>query len=47
MTTYDGLARRPGNRREIWNKIVLADRDKVVKIALERSEFVDEAILFF
>ena len=35
---YDGLARRSGNRKEVWNKINLADRDKVVEIALERPE---------
>jgi putative transposase len=32
------LARRSGNRKEVWNKINLADRDKVVEIALERPE---------
>lgn len=34
----DGLARRRGKRKEVWNKINLADRDKVVEIALERPE---------
>ena len=32
------MARRSGNRKEVWNKINLADRDKVVEIALEHPE---------
>lgn len=35
---YDGLARKSLNRKEVWNKINSADRDKVVEIALERPE---------
>ena len=29
---YDGLARRCGNRKEVWNKINSADRDKSLKL---------------
>ena len=35
---YDGLARRSGNRKEVQNKINLADKDKMVEITLERPE---------
>lgn len=35
---FDGLARKSAKRKEVWNKINEADRDKVVEIALERPE---------
>jgi len=35
---YDGLSRRVSKRAGSWNKINMADRDKVVEIALEKPE---------
>lgn len=35
---FDGLARKSANRKEVWNRINVADRDKVVEVALERPE---------
>ena len=35
---YDGLKRKPLRRKQSWNRINEADRDKVVEIALEKPE---------
>lgn len=35
---YDGLARKKSNNKGTWNKINESDRDKVVEIALEKTE---------
>lgn len=35
---YDGLSRKKSNNKGAWNKINESDRDKVVEIALEKTE---------
>lgn len=44
---FDGLARKASKRTGSWNKINMADRDKVVEIALEKPELSSREVAWY
>ena len=44
---YEGLARKSSKQKEVWNKISVADRDKVVEISLERPELSSRELAWY
>jgi putative transposase len=44
---FDGLARKSSKRTGSWNKINMADRDKVVEIALEKPELSSREVAWY
>jgi putative transposase len=44
---YEGLARKASKRKGSWNQINIADRDKVVEIALEKPELSSRELAWY